>query len=135
MASQRFNNKQIIDTQSKEVQQAIRTWFQFAEAESLRFYKRSFTNQGFTNNALVRWAPRKKQQAWPILVKTGKLLNSIRILSRGKNYFIIGTDLKYADYHNEGTNRLPQRQFIGESNTLAANLLAKLDRAIKSVFK
>jgi phage gpG-like protein len=129
------NNVQIIIKQKKEVKRGITNWLSIAEKQSLDFYKRSFTNEGFTDNSLKRWPRRKIQRSWPLLYKTGNLKNSLKIIIRGENYFVIGTDVSYAPYHNNGTDRLPQRQFIGESATLTRRLTNLLDDIIKKVFK
>jgi phage gpG-like protein len=48
-----------------------------------------------------------------LLVKTGRMRNSIGILHRTKRSITWGSAVPYAKYHNEGTKHLPKRQFIG----------------------
>lgn len=59
------------------------------------------------------WKPRKKEYLYPALNKTGNLKKSIVGV---KNE--VKTDVYYASFHNDGTEKLPQRQFIGKSKEL-----------------
>lgn len=129
------NNVQVIIKQQQELKRGIQKWFNDAERESIKFFKQSFTNQGFTDNSLKRWKSRKKQVGWPILRKTDKLYDSIKVTGRGKDYFIIGSDVTYAIYHNDGTNRLPQRQFIGDSQKLELKLIDLFNKIVKNTFR
>lgn len=46
------------------------------------------------------------------LFDTGRLFRSLQ-LSRGeKNERVIGTNVPYAGFHNAGTSRMPQREFL-----------------------
>lgn len=40
----------------------------------------------------------------------------------------------YAQAHNEGNRRLPQRQFIGKSAYLESKIKAKIERTLKHIF-
>lgn len=78
-------------------------------------------------------------QAWPTskaaqkrgtitLYDTGRLFRSLQLFSSGPNTRSIGTDVPYAIYHNEGTARLPKREFLGfggEDISLAARVVAR----------
>lgn len=65
------------------------------------------------------WQQRKTPDAGRnLLVKSGRLRKSIRIVRADQTSVRIGSNVLYGKYHNEGTNRLPQRQFIGKSKTL-----------------
>lgn len=59
------------------------------------------------------WKPRKKEYLYPALNKTGNLKKSVVGV---KNE--VKTDVYYASFHNDGTDKLPQRQFIGNSKEL-----------------
>lgn len=74
------------------------------------FDKRSFNG--------VPWAPNKVQDGRQQLVKTGRMRQSINILSRTSDSIKVGSNVPYAKYHNEGTKNLPKRQFIGSSKEL-----------------
>lgn len=75
---------------------------------SVNFFKKSFINQGFTDKELQKWKPSfkaGKKTASTILVRTGKLKRSIRILNISPySYTILAGNQKipYAAIHNNG---------------------------------
>lgn len=76
-----------------------------AGAEVVRFSVISFTRQGWLGNTFEAWPRRKVEQKGKgraILVKSGRLRRSIRVLRYTSDYVIIGTDVPYARVHNEG---------------------------------
>lgn len=81
------------------------------------FKVETFDNRSFNG---VPWSPNKVQDGRQQLVKTGRMRESITILSRTNDSRKVGTNVPYAQYHNEGTARLPKRQFIGKSRKLEA---------------
>lgn len=61
----------------------------------------------------------KNDKGRALLVRSGRLRRSIQIMSSGPGYVVIGTDVPYASFHNDGVEgRLPQRKFLGESTAL-----------------
>lgn len=82
-----------------------------------------------------------------ILIGPGSnLMNSIKVLEKSFPKVVIGTDLPYAEVHNEGGYirifgkkkvKVPRRQFIGESrelmDELEQQLLENVDRIVDSV--
>lgn len=105
-------------------------------AKAEKHFKDSFRNQGFTDTALSRWRPRKALDAGRnILVKTGRLMRSIRATIVNSGLIRISSDSSYGRYNNEGTSTLPQRQFIGESKVLNENIQKEIDKTLKRVFK
>lgn len=74
--------------------------------EAVNHFKRSFRNQGFTNNSLEKWQNRKKRERGrtrAILTKTGRLKRSINYIKKGRYSVIINTgNTPYAQIHNEG---------------------------------
>lgn len=77
---------------------------------AVNFSKENFKRQGWLDNGLQRWAPRKKRGSRrtdnrAILVKSGRLRRSIRATSVTDSQIIIGTDVPYAQAHNEGGNQ------------------------------
>ncbi len=82
-----------------------------AGIEAERFFKESFRRQGWQDNVFIPWTPRKgqraarlgeKRQGRAVLIKSGALRKSVRVLRRGKNFVIVGTSLPYAQIHNDG---------------------------------
>lgn len=96
--------------------------------EAKNHFLKSFRDQGFTDNSLQRWKPRKSNRdvGRGILIKTGKLRRSIKVSSVSWNRVVIGSyGLKYASVHNYGEMagrgkgfKMPKRQFIGNSKQL-----------------
>ncbi len=69
------------------------------------FFKENFTRKGFVDGTLVKWKARKvylKKSGRGILMKTGALRRSIRIIQASANKVTVGTMLVYAQIHNEG---------------------------------
>lgn len=124
--------------------------------EAVNFTLDNFRLQGFMGNTFQRWLPRKKSK-WgkrdrsgaAILIGTGRLRRSIRIIRLNADSVTIGSDVKYARAHNEGMSlgliqtvkgystrggvarsahtrrinmRIPRRQFMGNSPYLNARL-------------
>lgn len=78
----------------------------------------------------------------PILTETGDLGNSIEYETH-EGSVIIESDLPYSSAHNEGTSTagrnhnvtIPQRQFIGEHESLTKLIVARINRAISKALK
>ena len=114
--------------------------------------KENFRRQGFAG---VPWAPRKtdgkKDKGRAILVKTGHLRNSIRIVSIGSASVTIGTDIPYARIHTEGESDyvrssrgtfgvphyriMPRRQFLGLTPELQTELHCLIREHIQESLK
>lgn len=62
---------------------------------------------------LQRWAPRKSGGGHPLMLKTGKMLRSIRKRRAGAAEVHAGAQQPYAKYHRTGTRTMEARQFIG----------------------
>lgn len=74
---------------------------------AVNFTDENFDNEGFTDKGLTKWPARKKNpgKKRAILVKTGRLRNSIRYrIEKRKSgtAIILFTDVPYAQIHNEG---------------------------------
>ena len=71
--------------------------------EAENFFKDSFKNQAWEG---VQWEERKRKDKNPkrraLLVKTGRLRRSIRIREVSFGKVVVGTDVPYAQIHNEG---------------------------------
>ncbi|MBE7661085.1 MULTISPECIES: phage virion morphogenesis protein [Tenacibaculum] len=69
---------------------------------AVNFSKDRFRQKNWVDTSQEKWTPRKRKRAGSILVKSGRLKRSIRKISEGKYYVLIGTDVPYAQIHNEG---------------------------------
>jgi len=96
-----------------------------------QFKVENFDVQGFIDTSVLKWAPRKKKdKGRKILVKTGRLRQSITVLSRTSDSVTVGTVVPYAEFINNGTPKMPQRKFIGKSAKLEAKNKRVLNDAL-----
>ena len=89
-----------------------------------------FTNKGFSRSDRTR----------ATLVQTGALRSSVRVLRTSPGEVVIGSDLKYAQIHNDGGKlksgaTMPKRQFVGDSRKLTANMKKKISGEILKALK
>jgi phage gpG-like protein len=101
-----------------------------------RFFELSFRREGFQDSSLVKWTKRKREtkrsRGKKVLSNTGMLKNSIRrTKTTPRQIRISSIGLSYANWHNNGTGRLPKRQFMGNSKTLERGLQKKIEFEIK----
>lgn len=66
------------------------------------FFKDSFDRQGFIDKSFKKWASRKHPARHKILQKTLFLKESIGVSAINKTSVSVGTDVDYAQIHNEG---------------------------------
>lgn len=68
------------------------------------------------------------------LFDTGNLFHSIQGYAVSPYIGAIGTDVPYAQYHNDGTDKLPQREFLGfsaaDENLAVRVFLSKIEEAL-----
>ena len=78
---------------------------------AVNFSKDRFRAQNWVDHTTHPWKPRNPRPAWgkkrerpgrAILVKSGRLMRSIRVVSVSANQVVIGSDVPYARIHNEG---------------------------------
>jgi len=120
--------------------------------ESRNHFVDSWRNQGFTDRSLHKWKEVKrrtqgtKAYKYPktkglgrrtraILVKSGNLRRSVRIMEQAKKYVILGSDLPYAGVHNVGTETIPKRQFMGRSHVLESKMQKLITQRVNKMFK
>lgn len=74
-----------------------------AGIRALRFSKERFRQKNFVDKGMPKaWDKRKKRARGSTLVQSGRLKRSLRIISKGRYYVKVGTDVPYAQIHNEG---------------------------------
>ncbi len=76
-----------------------------------------------------------------ILIGSGRLWRSIRVVRSTSTSVTVGTDVPYAKVHNEGDRagrgsgfKMPKRQFMGNSRTLKRDIEAFIIRDIGKAF-
>lgn len=78
--------------------------------EAVNFFLDSFRNQSFAGNSMQIWPSRKDPNKWgkvkrpgrALLINTGRLRRSIRVVRSSFDSVTIGTDVPYAKAQNEG---------------------------------
>jgi phage gpG-like protein len=79
--------------------------------EVVNFALDNFKRQGFLGNSFQPWKARKNPTKWgqkpkrngrAILIDTGRLRRSIRIVRSNWDEVVVGSDVPYAKAHNEG---------------------------------
>lgn len=131
-----------------------------AAVVAVNFSKERFVMKNWVDGGREAWKARKYKSKGSLLNKSGRLKRSIRKLSVGDNFVIIGTDVPYAKIHNEGGEttkisnvrthnrtrnnkthrvrahrrkmnlRMPKRQFLGNSKTLGRRIERQMARDI-----
>jgi phage gpG-like protein len=113
------------------------------------FFVDSFRKQGWDDQSVQKWKPRKRttyktkggktvdDTTRAILVKTGDLRRSIirNPANRAALTIKISTDLVYAARHNNGLKNMPKRQFMGDSYNLNEKVKAVIVKRLDNIFK
>ena len=130
-----------------------------AAIEAERFFKQRFIRKNWLDQSPEPWEPRKRKAPGSLMIGkgSGRLKKSIRRINVTRNSVTIGTDVPYAQIHNEGGTinkivtvkahsrkrkgrsenvkshrrkmniTMPKRQFIGESKML----LHRIERMVE----
>lgn len=150
------NNAKILKTARIKAEKEIKSMVTIMGNDALNHFEASFRNQGFTNETLVRWQPRKgeivggisrlrsrERGARGILIGKGTatLKKSLRRRRLGQYAIRISSNVIYANVHNEGLRAgrgsgfiMPKRQFVGYSAKLNRSLINKFNMKIHSIF-
>lgn len=146
-----------------------------AGIEAENFFKERFNRKNWVDRTPEPWKANAKPPDWvpiqwrkrrgSLMVDSGRLKRSIRVIKTTKNSVIVGTDVPYAQIHNEGgtinqtlnikqhtrkrkgrtesvtahtrkrTIKIPKRQFIGESAILLRRIERYVEREIKEALR
>ncbi len=89
-----------------KLQRSISTLPPILGNEAVNWVKDNFRRQGYPDKSFTAWKPRaanaKRNAGRGILINTGRLSRSPRIMSTGVNRVDIGVDVPYAKAHNDG---------------------------------
>ena len=110
--------------------------------DAVKFFNDSFAKQGWTNEGFQAWKARKRNvsprdQGRAILVDSGALKRAVATSLKSVTFEQIRfeVNLPYAAYLNEGTPKMPQRQFIGDSIMLKKQLQAKIEKITDAIWQ
>lgn len=109
-------------------------------------FVKSFRDGGFTDSGLQSWKPRRpnarRNKGRAILVNTGNLRRSVRLMTATFDKTLVSSDLIYAAVHNYGQRAgrgrgfiMPKRKFMGNSKVLERNMKDKIITEINRVIK
>jgi phage virion morphogenesis protein len=109
-------------------------------------FKDNFRKSGFVDASLQPWKPRKpnakRNRGRAILVDTGDLRRSIKVIRKTTREIRIGSDPVYAKVHNYGLRagrgrgfKMPKRKFMGNSKSLENAMRKKINSEIAKAFK
>ena len=141
-------SRKILNAQ-KKLQKKLIQFVTIMGVEAKNHFVKSFKNQGFEDETVQRWEPRRMNDRGrkgnrAILVKSGDLRRSIRVIKKNINSVTLGSDLPYAQIHNDGLYgrawgkhrfKMPKRQFVGHSRKLIMKLRGDLDKKVHDTFK
>lgn len=162
-------------TKLKKLQRVYENFPEGAGIEAENFFKERFVRKNWVDRVPEPWQAKIKPPDWlpakwrkrrgSLLVDSGRLKRSIRVLKTTKTGVTVGTDVPYAQIHNEGgtinqtlnikqhTRKrkgrthtvkahkrkrkfdIPKRQFIGESAILMRRIERYVEREIKEALK
>jgi phage gpG-like protein len=85
-------------------------WPRHVGTEAVKFFKSSFDRQAFQADTSTKWPAlkpssikaRHKKKGRKMLMGTGRLKRSIRVIEATTTRVIVGTDVPYAQVHNDG---------------------------------
>ena len=69
---------------------------------AVNFSKDRFRFKNWIDKTAEKWQARKRPYRGSLLLRTGRLKRSIRKIASGDYYVVVGTDVPYAQLHNEG---------------------------------
>lgn len=86
----------------KKLSRVHETFVPKAAIVAVNFSKERFVQKNWVDRTREPWAARERKDRGTLMVRTGRLKRSIRKIRIGRTYFIIGTDVPYAQAHNDG---------------------------------
>lgn len=134
----KFNEARKIIDFTKQVEKVVGDFATIAGVEAVNFYTLNFRKQGFDDNGVEQWKPRKRERSKDsgraLLVKSGALRRSLIKRPAGRLAVWIISPLPYASRQNEGGRGILKRQFVGDSTKLNRKILSKIDKRINQAF-
>jgi phage gpG-like protein len=99
-----------VESVEQKVRQVMRTLPRLVGNEVVNFAKDNFRRQGFLGDTFERWPARKvgakRNTGRAILIDTGKGRRATRVVRADWNEVVVGNDVPYMRFHNEGVNNV-----------------------------
>lgn len=106
------------------------------EVEVEKFVNSNFESEGFTDTSFEAWQPRKDtRNDRQLLIRTGDLKRVATTARRKQDAVEFVINLPYAQVHNEGSDRMPKRQYIGRSKVLEDLIELKMKRRLRQIIE
>lgn len=135
----KFNEARKIAEALNKAEKQINDFATIAGVEAVNHYTKNFAKQGFDDDGVKKWQPRKRERARDagraLLVKSGAFRRSLIKRRAGKLAVYILSPLPYANRQNEGGGGIIARKVVGESRKLNRNILRILDKRIQAAFR
>jgi len=134
----KFNEARKIIEATKKFQQVLDEMVTVMGVEAQNHSVKAFRDQGFTDETLEKWKPRKRPERGrqrAILVKTGRLRRSIRKVKFGQYSVKVVSDVPYARRHSEGLDRMPKRQIMGYSGVMERKIMNRFHPIIRKAWE
>jgi phage gpG-like protein len=101
------NEARKIQMAQVKLQKSLQDFVTVIGVEAKKHFVASFRNQGFTDATLDHWKARKRNDKGKrgnraILVKSGDLRRSVKVINKNYDSVTLGSDLPYAQIHNDG---------------------------------
>ena len=110
--------------------------------QAVNFFNSSFKKQAWEDTTIRHWKKRlydrsARDKTRKILVDTGRLRRAVSTSLKSVSYdkIVFRVDVPYGEYHNEGTSKLPQRKFMGDSPKLRKMQISKIKQVFKSIWQ
>lgn len=101
----------------------------------LLFYRTNYNKEGYmTERTFIPWKERKFKVNRKLLVKSGDMRDGMYVVAQDFSNIKIGNDTEYFDYHNEGTDHIPARPMIYESDQLEDEIEKIIEENIWKLF-
>lgn len=77
-------------------------WHKQAATLAVNFSKERFVRKNWVDDSREPWKDRAREDRGSLMIRTGRLKRSIRKIKASRNSVTIGTNVPYAEIHNEG---------------------------------
>lgn len=111
-------------------------------------FQNALQKEGFTDNGFVKWEEvnrrkkghkqfKAKQQQKMLVGFGGSGFQKTISIAQAKwsKILVVSRGKPYAKYHNDGTQHIPQRQFMGDSRIMRQKIKRHFEREVKKVMR
>jgi phage gpG-like protein len=119
--------EQFFEAFRRKLEQSQDDFLTIIEVETDNFVDDNFEREGYTDTGFSAWQSRKDlKNDRKILNKSGDLKRAATTARRNHQSVEFILNLPYAQPHNEGSDRMPKRQYIGRSVVLEKKVYDKI---------